>query len=299
LSIVNKKLGERLRGSDCVHKRELAPRHKNILNHGVRFAQVWIQRRQGSNKARTYRCLRRLQAKDLVESTPSHPTCFTAVPVKPLLNLITSYKKNVASNLEKKRAGIINEFRILQDASSVGSIQDEVFDIVKGINRIYRKIRRVCSQAQRELLIMCDDLTVPKANIVDNLGILLGLAKKRKIKVKLLTNSSPENIDAACLLLKKANIDPAYLEVRYALCPTALPNLLISDETELIMGIHEIIDNSLIEPQEDFNVLYLNGRNVRSFVVMMCYVFESVWNKAVNLDYICQCLKEDNAHETI
>jgi hypothetical protein len=152
-----------------------------------------------------------------------------------VLNLIIAYDKIEISNLEKKYTDLTDELHKPKEAPRCNAALDQGINIIEGKNMVYKRIREVCCQAQQELLIMCNDLVVPDADVVGNLCVLLDLAQKRKVKVKLLTTSAPENIKAACLLLKKTNITPAFLEVRYVSCLSGLPNLIIGDETELVI----------------------------------------------------------------
>lgn len=217
----------------------------------------------GIVRPEVYRVLRELASKGLVQRVPSSPSLYVATPPSQAVSLlVTNFRQRLAS-LERK-----NE-RLVKSLSSVTSNPENGleyhFSVIRGGANALQQARRLIAEAKLDYSGILSKIGLKRIR-EDGLATSLIHAKKRGVKVRLITEIDSSNIDCARYISR-------HVEVRRA---SKLPFYLdIMDKKKLQMGPAITIEEEVDKSSREMDLWTDNPR----FVDGMYMLFDQLWHR--------------------
>jgi len=229
------------------------------------------------NRQQLHRSLKSLQNKGIVTSTLERPARFSAVPFEKALDIFIKAKMEEVQRFQRNRDEVLSKWRSVEVGETIDS--SARFMIMEGRNYIYSKILQMISETKNQLSVMS---TVPGLVRASQFGLFDAGFKhplKSKIRFRVLTELSRENLDAAKALLKikpEAEFIGEARSVNSGL--RLIPRLVIRDEEENILFIsHEM--GKLPSEAEDAGL----WTNSRALVHAFRALFDELWRSAMDI----------------
>jgi len=218
------------------------------------------------NRTETYRTLRNLQRRGLVEGSLEQPVRFQAAPFSRCLGILIAERKNKISALEERSRPLERAFESLNVETAAPAF--ERFQVLEGRTRIGQKLLFMCesSKLQIDSIIASSDLAGGGGRLVlDTLSIL---AKRgRKIRVIADINASTAKlVEPFQNLIAFRHLDLARRPV---------PKVSIIDDTEALFGIGGAEEAAAHGPEQV--TLWISSR---SFVRNLRAYFNEMWSSA-------------------
>jgi len=137
------------------------------------------------NRTETYRTLRNLQRRGLIEASLEQPVRFQAAPFSRCLEILLTERKNELATLEERTAVLERSFETLN--VETGAPAFERFQVLEGRARIGQRLLFMCetSKLQIDLIMGSSDLAGSSGHAV--LETLSMLAKRGR-KIRIITN---------------------------------------------------------------------------------------------------------------
>jgi len=218
------------------------------------------------NRTETYRTLRNLQHRGLVEASLEQPVRFQAAPFSRCLEILIAERKNRLAALEE-RTGILE--RTFEGLSvETGTPAFERFQVLEGRARIEQKLLFMCenSKLQIDSIMGSSDLGGASGRVVlDKLSMLA----KRGRKIRVITDI---NTATARLVEPFQNLI-AFRHLDLARRP--VPRASIIDDTEALFGIGGA--EEAVARGSDQVTLWIISR---SFVRNLRAYFNEIWSSA-------------------
>jgi HTH-type transcriptional regulator, sugar sensing transcriptional regulator len=218
------------------------------------------------NRTETYRTLRNLQRRGLIEASLEEPVRFQAAPFSRCLEILLAERKNKLAVLEERTAVLERAFETL--SVETGAPAFERFQVLEGRARIGQKLLFMCesSKLQIDLMMSSSDLAGGSARV--GLDVLSMLAKRGR-KIRIITNigsSSVRFVEPFQTLIAFRHLD---------LTQRSVPRVSIIDDTEALLGIGSTED---IDGRGSEQVaLWISSR---SFVRSLHAYFNEIWSGA-------------------
>lgn len=246
-----------------------------LSKKGVQKAQS-IATHLGIDRAQTYRLLRSLKQKGIVEETIESPTRYLAIPIESLIEANLKDKKNEISNLESEKTNIIDYFKSISRKETESPMAK--FLIISGRNGIYTKILQMVEQTKKEVSKVTTNLGLIQEDTFGVFDRILEIAEEKKdIKFKMLVNISQENLKTIKNILHRNSKNTNNIQWRHAIVASSYyPRFLIKDNEEILLHV-STRDNQSISNQD-------NGLWVASkmFVSILKTSFNDIWSNAVD-----------------
>jgi len=260
-----------------LHELGLSKRESEVYfflsQHGMQQVAS-ISTRLKIERVQTYRTLRNLQEKGVIEATLEAPTRFAAIPFETLLDSLVKTKKAEASTLEAKRTELMSYWRSL----SAKGLENPVpkFRVLIDRKRIYAEIKRLISDAKEEILGLTTGLDIIQEDLAGIFDSMVDLAgKNRSLQLKMLTSISKENME---IVEEKLGASNKYLNIQW--CHLALGSrayqFVIRDTTEVILYV-TYGNRSPLSNQQDSGLCIVS----EVFVSALRQSFMEMWNNAV------------------
>jgi len=236
-----------------------------LAKRGAERASV-VARALKLNRTETYRTLRNLLRRGLVEGTLEQPVRFQAVPFSRCLEILITERKNKIAALEERSGLLEREFENLSVETAAPAF--ERFQVLEGRARTRQKLLFMCenSKLQIDSIIAPSDLTGGSALAI--LETLSMLAKRgRKVRVITEINSSTDGA------VEKFQSSISFRHLDLARRP--VPRVSIIDDTEALFGIggsEEIAGQGLEQV-----ALWISSR---SYVRTLRAYFSEMWSSA-------------------
>jgi len=214
------------------------------------------------NRTETYRTLRNLQRRGLIEASLEEPVRFQAAPFSQCLEILLTERKSKLAVLEERTAVLERAFETLGVETAAPAF--ERFQVLEGRARIGQKLLFMCenSKLQIDLMMGSSDLAGGSARV--GLNTLSTLAKRGR-KIRIITN-----IDSGSVRL----VEPLQAMIAFRhLGLTQRPVLRASiiDDTEALLGM------ASDERGSDQVALWIFSR---SFVRSLHTYFNEIWSSA-------------------
>ena len=143
------------------------------------------------NRTLVYHVLKTMQKKFMVTCSLNRPTVFSAVPIGTVIDHIVENKKLEAVYLNGKKS-MISDVLASAINSNLTSFDDR-FDVFEGRVSISTRFFDELKEVNSEFLFAYTDLSL-RLEDVDAFVIVIKNADKRKIKSRILTYITPENL---------------------------------------------------------------------------------------------------------
>jgi sugar-specific transcriptional regulator TrmB len=227
-------------------------------------------------KQTLYLIVKNLQRRGIITSTLEHPARFSVVPFEKILDLFIKSKIEEAQRMQQDKDEILSDWQSIAIAES-----DEVsarFTILEGRSIIYSKIQQMIQETEKQLSFVT---TIPSLVRADQFGLFdaaFSHTLRQKIKFKVITDLSRQNITAMKMLLKKKPTANFSFEGRTPdLGLRLLPRMILKDEKEAIFFVDPKTE---FGAQEDYACLWTNSKTlVNSFSAM----FEDLWFNSTDI----------------
>ena len=237
------------------------------------------------NRTETYRTMRNLQRRGLVEASLEQPVRFQAAPFSRCLSILITERKNKTAALEQRSNLLEREFESLN--IETGAPAFERFQVLEGRGRIGQKFLFMCesSKLQIDLITMSSDLAGAGGRVLlDNLSILA----KRGRKIRVITDI---NTSEARLVEQFQNL----ISFRHLdLARRPVPRVSIIDDTEALFGIGGA-EETAAQASEQVS-LWISSR---SFVRNLRTYFNDIWSSATPALARLEAIKAGKSEEEL
>ncbi len=215
------------------------------------------------NRTETYRTIRNLQRRGLVEATLERPVRFQSVPFDRCLSTLIDERKARLRILEQRGEALRRQFADVR----VEPVSQEVerFQVVQGRLRIEQRLHGMCGQAQKSVMTVLSSSEVIRADTSDLLD-MLGEAAKNGLRIRVITSINQSNLEIVEKLRESVEIRHLDLKAK------PIPRVSIIDDSEALFEITTADESSR---SEDEVALWINSR---AFVRNLQAYFEEMWN---------------------
>ena len=214
-------------------------------------------------RMKTYRILRDLEERGLIEATIERPQKFVAVPLEKSLELQINDQKEKLSSLEKSRDTILEQWKKSYVEDDVEHIK---IRIIQGRKQFFSFLEQIIDKAITEinLLTTKNDLyRLTLAEITDKLKAV----KRKGVKIKVLTQMDKSAIDAVNEFMQ-------FSEVRHTVLPSSLRFMIVDQED--VLTTFAMDDSMNMKTKED-TTMWTNAPNYATTVTAY---FVNLWNQS-------------------
>jgi sugar-specific transcriptional regulator TrmB len=217
------------------------------------------------NRTETYRTIRNLQRRGLVEATLERPVRLQSVPFDRCLNILIDERKARLRILEQRGEALRREFA----KTRVEPVTHEVerFQVVEGMLRIEQRLQSMCAQAQKSVMTVLSPSEMVRG---DTAGLfdMLTHAAKGGLSVRVITAIIPPNLEIVEKLRQSVEIRHLDLKAK------PIPRVSIVDDSE---ALFEITTADETHRTDEEVALWINSR---AFVRNLQAYFDEMWNSA-------------------
>ena len=214
------------------------------------------------NRTETYRTIRNLQRRGLVEATLERPVRFQSVPFEKCLQILVDERKARVRTLERRG----EDLRRIFDNMRVEPLQPEIerFQVLEGRIRIEQRLQTMYAQARKSVMAVLSSSELVRAD-TSGLFDLLIQAHRTGLRVRAITAIDQSNLGVVEKLTQTLEVRHLDLETR------PVPRVSIIDDTE---ALFEITTADETHRGEEV-ALWINSR---PFVRNLQAYFEETWN---------------------
>jgi sugar-specific transcriptional regulator TrmB/CBS domain-containing protein len=233
----------------------------------------------GIDRAQTYRLLRSLKQKGMVEETIESPTRHIAIPIENLIEAHLKDRKSEIARLEDEKANILDYFKSFSKKETESPMAK--FQIITGRNGIYTKISQMVNESKKEVSCLTTSLGLIQEDTLGILDIFIESAQEKKdVQFKMLANISHDNLNTIKSIVKRLPANNANIEWRHTIVSSRYyPRFVIKDDKEILLYV-TTKDKQITSAKED------NGLWVASkmFVSTLKASFTEIWRNAVKVN---------------
>jgi sugar-specific transcriptional regulator TrmB len=215
------------------------------------------------NRTETYRTIRNLQRRSVVEATFERPVRFQSVPFEKCLQVLIDERKARLRILEQRGENLRRQFEGVQVERVTHDV--ERFQVVEGRIRIEQRLQAMSAQARKSILTVLSPSQILRA---ETSGLLDMLSKGAKtgLQVKIISAITTSNLK----IIAKMHDS---LEVRHLdLKAKPIPRVSIIDDNE---ALFEITPADETQRTSEEVALWINSR---AFVRNLQAYFDEMWN---------------------
>lgn len=246
-----------------------------LLGMGPCPARV-ISRRFDANRMKTYRTLKALEEKGLVQRIMGRPIRFVAASLGETLRQHIDELKSTLSDLEKSEAEILDELEKLSKGEQP-MLEEPRFRFFQGRQQIYEQLIQMSQRSMNEINIVTTGNDLNRLALMGIDDRLRAMARVGR-RVRLLTQvDGPEFVDV------KNYAD--YAEVRHIALPAAI-RFIIIDETETLTTV--AMNDSMSMTTQDDTGLWTNAQG---YVTSIKVFFDALWSLAPEATTILEAMR--------
>jgi len=229
------------------------------------------------NRTETYRTIRNLQRRGLVEATLERPVRFQSVPFDRCLRILIDERKAKLRILEQRGEELRRHFADVR----VEPVSQEVerFQVVEGRLRIEQRLLGMYGQAQKSVMTVLSPSEVIRADTSDLLD-RLGDAAKNGLRVRVITSINQSNLGIVEKL--RGNIEIRHLDLK----AKPIPRVSIIDDNEALFEITTADESSRSDEEV---ALWINSH---AFIRNLQAYFEEMWNSSTPAEGRLEALRK-------
>jgi sugar-specific transcriptional regulator TrmB/predicted transcriptional regulator len=249
-----------------------------FLSHNGMQQAAFVSTRLKIERVQTYRALKSLQDKGMVEATLEAPVRFSSVPFETLLESLIKTKKADIVKLETKKDDLVTYWQSI--SAKVSDLPVAKFRVVVEQKRIYQQVGKMINRAKKEILQLTTGLGVIQEDTAGILDAIMALSRKKPvIQAKILSNVSKDNMELMKRMLRSSVNHPNIQWRHVDLSSRILPQFSVMDDQETILYVTRG-DISSHVGQAD------TGLWIRSemFASALKESFLEIWNNAATLE---------------
>ena len=217
------------------------------------------------NRTETYRTIRNLQRRGLVEATLERPVRFQSVPFEKCLSTLIEERRTRLRILEERGETLRRQFDVVR----VERVTQEVerFQVVEGRLRIEQRLHSMYAQAQKSVMTVLSPSEMIRA---DTAGLFdtLGQLANGSLQVRLITAINQANLNIAERLSDGMEIRHLDLKAK------PIPRVSIIDDNAALFEISTADETARTEEEV---ALWINSR---AFVRNLQAYFNEMWSSA-------------------
>jgi sugar-specific transcriptional regulator TrmB len=229
------------------------------------------------NRTETYRTIRNLQRRGLVEATLERPVRFQSVPFSKSLQILIDERKARLRILEQRGEDIRKQFEDFQ----VEPVTHEVerFQVVEGRIRIEQKLQSMYTQASKSVMTV---LSPSEINRGETSGLLDMLTQEAKagLRVRIISAITPSNVRIVSKMRDSMTVRHLDLKAK------PIPRVTIIDDSE---ALFEITTADETQRTSEEVALWINSR---AFVRNLQAYFDEMWNSGTAAETRIEALKK-------
>jgi len=229
------------------------------------------------NRTETYRTIRNLQRRGLVEATLERPVRLQSMPFDRCLSILIEERKARLRILEQRGDALRRQFDIVR----VERVTHEVerFQVVEGRLRIEQRLHGICSQAQKSVMTVLSPSEMVRA---DTAGLfdMLSHAVKGGLRVRVITAIVQPNLEIVEKLRQHVEIRHLDLKAK------PIPRVSIIDDNEALFEISTADESARMEEEV---ALWINSR---AFVRNLQAYFDEMWASATPSEARVEALRK-------
>ena len=229
------------------------------------------------NRTETYRTIRNIQRRGLVEATLERPVRFQSVPFDGCLQILIDEGKAKLRILEQRGENLRHQFEEMR----VEPVAQEVerFQVVEGIIRIEQRLLGMYAQARKSVVTVLSPSQVVRAD-TSGLFDMLSQAVGTGLRVKVITVINQSNLEVVEKL--RETIEIRHLDLK----AKPIPRVSIIDDNE---AIFEITTTDEIPRSGEEVALWISSR---AFVRNLQAYFAEMWNSGTPADGRIEVLRK-------
>ncbi len=240
-----------------------------------------VGHKMGFYRTYTYRVLKTLEEKGLVEITLERPFRFIATPLEETLNQRLDEVKHELLELEKSKSVILDSWG---KVSAVDIVSEKPkFSMLQGRRRIYDFIHQMCRRAEKEILFMTTRNDLNRLFLSGVIDLLKSIERKG-VRIRFLIHIDKPAINIVEKYLR-------FIECHHLPLHTIL-RLVIIDKKEIFSTAY-MDDSMSMTTKKDVGL----WTNAASYVTMVKDFFDSRWRTTTDAQEIIDSLKEGKAPE--
>ena len=229
------------------------------------------------NRTETYRTIRNLQRRGLVEATLERPVRLQSVPFDRCLSTLIEERRARLRLLEQRGESLRRQFAAVR----VEPVTHEVerFQVVEGRLRIEQRLQGMCSQAQKSVMTVLSPSEMVRA---DTAGLfdMLSHAVKGGLRVRVITSIVKPNLEIVEKLQQHVEIRHLDLKAK------PIPRVSIIDDNEALFEISTADESPRMEEEV---ALWINSR---AFVRNLQAYFDEMWTSATPSEARVEALRK-------
>jgi sugar-specific transcriptional regulator TrmB len=248
-----------------------------LAKHGA-LKGAEIAKLTNTDKAETYRILRSLQRKSLLEETLEAPTRFTTVPFDKVLDSFIKTRRDEVSLIENAKNSLLDDWEKISKPSF--ELSAEKFVVIEGENKIYSRIFQLLNESKNQLSAISTYSGIVQANRFGIFNALVEHQLKSSVQVRFITDFSEKDISLMKRLFRRISRGGYSLKWRIPdLGLKSNPTMLIRDEEEILLFITP--KNEAPRRKNEEVCLWTNCKTiVQSFI----RVFTDIWNNSTDIE---------------
>jgi len=229
------------------------------------------------NRTETYRTIRNLQRRGLVEATLERPVRFQSVAFDRCLQILVDERKAKLRILEQRGENLRRQFENVR----VEPVAQELdrFQVVEGRIRIEQRLQSMYTQARKSVLTVLSPSEVVRA---ETSGLLDMLAQgvKTGLRVRIISTITQSNLEIIAKV--RESIEVRHLDLK----AKPIPRVSIIDDNE---ALFEITTADETHQGGEEVALWINSR---AFVRNLQAYFDEMWSSGTPAEARIEALKK-------
>ena len=229
------------------------------------------------NRTETYRTIRNLQRRGLVEATLERPVRFQSVPFDKCLQVLIDERKAKLRLLEQRGETLRRQFEEIRVEPFAREL--ERFQVVEGRLRIEQRLQSMYAKAEKSVMGVLSSSELLRAD-TSGLFDLLAHGASLGLRVRVITAITRSNLDVVEKLQETFEVRHLDLKAK------PIPRVSIIDDNEALFEITTADET----PRTGEEVaLWINSR---AFIRNLQAYFEEMWNSATPAESRIEALRK-------
>lgn len=229
------------------------------------------------NRTETYRTIRNLQRRGLVEATLERPVRFQSGPFEKSLQVLIDERKARLRILEQRGENLRRQFEVVQVERVAHDV--ERFQVVEGRIRIEQRLQSMYAQARKSVLTVLSPSEIVRA---ETSGIFDILAERAKtgLRVRVISTITLSNLKIVAKM--RESVEVRHLDLK----AKPIPRVSVIDDNEALFQI-TTADETQRSGEEV--ALWINSR---AFVRNLQAYFDEMWNSGTPAEARIEALEK-------
>lgn len=229
------------------------------------------------NRTETYRTIRNLQRRGLVEATLERPVRFQSVPFDKCLQILVDERKARLRILEERGEDLRQQFESIRVEPVAREV--ERFQVVEGRIRIEQRLQSMYAKARKSVLTVLSSSEVVRAETSGLLDIL-SQSVKAGVRVRVISAINESNLEIVTRTFQSVELRHLDLKAK------PIPRVSIIDDSE---ALFEITPADETQRSSEEVALWINSR---AFVRNLQAYFDEMWNSGTPAEARVEALRK-------